>query len=206
MARRSVEPRAIDELRRLCRLRSLNLLDDADPTVALDHGDESFLDHHQHCDHLADALARKILEIACLINADNVVLHILGEAVVVIVVQCRGEGACTVVDGLCRGENLLGCGFHAFNGRAEFAGRARHAAVIAIVDEYRKLAHVAKDCRLDGCQFSRQLMPSLRGLSQFFGDSRLSGIIRSGRRGAATNHLFDAKYFALHAQFLPKRH
>ena len=46
----------------------------------------TFLDHHQHCDHLADALAREILEIACLINPDNVVLHILGEAVVVIVV------------------------------------------------------------------------------------------------------------------------
>jgi len=29
---------------------------------------ESLCDHHQHCDHLADALAREILEIARLVD------------------------------------------------------------------------------------------------------------------------------------------
>ena len=72
---------------------------------------ESLCDHHQHCDHLADALVREILEIARLVDADNMILHILREAVVVIVIQYRGESTCAVVDSLCRGENLLCCRF-----------------------------------------------------------------------------------------------
>jgi hypothetical protein len=71
--------------------------------------------------------------------------------------------------------------FPAFNSRAEFAGSACHPRVITIVNERRKLTHVAKDNGLNGCQLSRQLLSRFRGLSQFFGDNRLRGIIRCGR-------------------------
>ena len=56
---------------------------------------KSLFDHHQHCDHLADPLACEVLEIAGLINADDVILHILREAVVVIVIQ-RGLMSLTI--------------------------------------------------------------------------------------------------------------
>ena len=127
----------------------LNRVCDGAAAVALDHRHESSLDHHQHCDHFADALAREILEIALLTDADNVILHILREVVVVIVIQHRDESTCAVVDGLWRGENFLSCRFHAFNSSAELAGCACHPAVIAIMNERRELEHVAKDDRLD---------------------------------------------------------
>lgn len=180
MPRRSIEPGTIDKFRRRCGLRRPNRLRDAGTSVALDHGHQSLFDHDQHCDHFPDPLACKILEIARLIDADNVILHILREAVVVIVVQRRGEGTCAVVNSLCRRENFLGCRFHALDGGPEFAGRARHPAVIAIVGECSKLTHVAKDDRLDGCELSRQLR-RFRRLLQFCGDSPVGGVVRWGR-------------------------
>ena len=181
MPRRSIEPGTIDKFRRWCGLRRPNRLRDAGTTVALDHGHQSLFDHDQHCDHFADPLACKILEIARLIDADDVILHILREAVVVIVVQRRGEGTCAVVNSLCRRENFLGCRFHALDGGPKFAGRARHPAVIAIVGECSKLTHVAKDDRLDGCELSRQLRPRFRRLLQFCGDSPVGRVVRWGR-------------------------
>ena len=97
----------------------------------------------------------------------------------VIVIQRRGEGTCAVVNGLCRRQNFLCGGFHVFDGGAEFAGRARHPAVVAIVDERGKLTHVAKDDQLDSRQLSRQLRLSFRRL-RFF-DNRLGGVIPCGR-------------------------
>ena len=149
MARRSVESRTIDKLRRGCGLRCLNRLGDA--------GTESLFDHPCRCAGPRDPGN------CTLVDADHVILRILREAVVVIVIQYRGECTCAVVDGL--------------NSRAEFAVRACHPAVITIVDERRKLTHVAKADRLNGCQLSRQLLSRFRGLSQFFGDNRLRGII-----------------------------
>ena len=59
--------------------------------MTLDHGHEPLFEHDQHCDHFADALACKILEIAGLINANNVVLHILRKAMVVVVFRAEAR-------------------------------------------------------------------------------------------------------------------
>lgn len=52
---------------------------------------EPLFEHDQHCDHFADALACQILEIAGLINTNNVVLHILRKAMVVVVLRTEAR-------------------------------------------------------------------------------------------------------------------
>ena len=59
--------------------------------MTLDHGHEPLFEHDQHCDHFADALACQILEIAGLINTNNVVLHILRKAMVVVVLRTEAR-------------------------------------------------------------------------------------------------------------------
>lgn len=81
-------------------------------------------------------LAGQILEIASFVNPNNVVLYILSQATLVTVAQGGGEGTRAVVDNLCRRQNVLRRRFHAFDCSPEFAGRARHAAIFAIIDEH----------------------------------------------------------------------
>ncbi len=101
MAGGPIESGAIDKFRRGWRFRCLGRLP-AGTAMALDHGHDSLFDHDQRCDHLADALAGQILEIAGFVNPDNVVLHILRQTTVVTVAQGRGESTRAVVDNLCR--------------------------------------------------------------------------------------------------------
>ena len=101
-----------------------------------DHCRKLLLDHGQSRNHLANALAGEILEIASFVNADQMVLHVLSQAMVVIIAQGRCPGSRAVVDRLSRRKNLLGRCFHAFDRGTELAGRACHPPVVTVIDEH----------------------------------------------------------------------
>ena len=163
--------------------------------MAGDHCHKAVLDHHQNGDHFADTLPCEVLEIASFVNADHVVLHILCQAMVVVIAQGRGESSRAVIDRLSRCQNFLGRRLHAFDSCAEITGRARHAPILAVVDEHGKFAKVAFKRRSDRGELARDGRSDLRPM-------RFAGIVvLSAQTGGATgfDHLLDAKYSALHA-------
>ena len=153
--------------------------------VAFDHCHKSFLDHDQCGDYLADPLTSEILKITSFID--------FGRRGPAHPAPSHGDNRCSrpkrglgaVVDDLGRRQDLL-CGrLHAFDGDAKFTSGARHSPVIAVVDEYRKLTHVAGDRRMmaanscagivpaseRGCHVAGAIWLALIGLS---GDTRVA--------------------------------
>ena len=82
-------------------------------------------------DHLADALAGKILEIAGLeYECTTCSLDVLRQRALVIALQRGGERLGVVIDAFGGFENVLRRLVHALDRGAEFAGRARQAALL----------------------------------------------------------------------------
>ena len=175
--------------------------------AALEHARHLVLEHVQGADHLADALAGEILEIAGFVDLHHVVLDVLGQPALVVGLQRGGERLGAVVDDLDRFQDLLRGLFHAVDRGAEFVGRARHAALLAVADQRGQIALVAGDGVVDERQLALETLHGVGGVAVApFGQraQRLEFVDRRVtrfRRGRATagEHLLDAENFTLHA-------
>ncbi len=127
------------------RRRLIGLRDRRPALVAFEHVLDLLLDHGQGLDHVADALAAEVLEIAGLVDLHHVILNLLRQAAFVIGLHRGGERLGAVVDHLRRFQNLLGRLFHAFDRGAELAGGARHVTLAAFADERGEFAHGVGD-------------------------------------------------------------
>ena len=174
--------------------------------VAGKHALHLVLDRVQGLDHMADALAAEILEIAGLVDFYHVILNFLRQAALVVRFQRSGERARAFVDDLGRFEDLFGGLFHALDRSAEFAGGVRHAALAAVADQHGKLALVAGD---GGMQQSKLAIERLHGggIGRLGARRRGFGLYAlvmrrvddGARRRAAGDHPLDAKNLMLHA-------
>ena len=105
--------------------------------AARDRRRHALLDHVERLDHLADALAGEILEIAGLEQPRDVLLDVLRHAARVAGQLRGGERLGAVVDRLGRLQDLVGRLLHRLDRGAELAGGTRHAAFLALADQRR---------------------------------------------------------------------
>ena len=151
-------------VRRLCRRG--RLIAPVNSVAAIEHGRDLVLDHRHGADHIADALAGKILEIAGFVDLHDVVLDVLGQAALVIVLQRGGERPGAFVDDLDRFQNFLRGVIHAVDRGAQFVGRARHAALLAVADQGGKFALVAGDGVADLRQLALETLHRVGGAAR----------------------------------------
>ncbi len=109
------------------------------------HPRQRILDLAERADHLADALAGDVLEIARFVDRGELILDVVGEPGLVAVRERGAERPGVVVDDLGRLQDLVGRRLHDLDGGAELARRARHAPLAAFVQQARQFVGVLGD-------------------------------------------------------------
>ncbi len=175
--------------------------------AAIEHGRELLLDQVQGVDHLGDALAGEVLEIAGLVDRHRALLDVLGEPALVVAPERGGQRLGAVVDAFGRVQDFLRGFFHAADRGAEFAGRARHTALLAFADQGSDLAPVMRDRFLHERELALERVAGNVAPGADFAQrlELIDGLALAGRRlgrrrrPAVGEHPLDAKNFALHA-------
>ena len=145
---------------------------------------DMLLDERQRLDHLADALAGEILEIAGLENLHDAVLDVVGEPLLVAALEHRRERVRGLVDVLGGLQHLLGRLLGAADDRFEFAAgardvrRARARAPRASrlrrgCARARRGSGRARPCRPAPRRSARASVPACRGSAGACGSIRL---------------------------------
>ena len=120
-------------------------------------------------DHLGDALAGQVLEIAGLEDLDHALLDVLRQRLVLLVLQARGERRGHLVDLFGARQDRVGRALGAADDRVELVGDARHLRPFEAGDVHgRDLLLGLVDRVVDEVELALEL----RGL----GDLRLVGV------------------------------
>ena len=90
----------------------------------LHHAGDAILDEFQRRQHLGDALAAEILEVAGFEDADDVIADVARERLLLVVLERRGQGVGSFVDGSPRHRESVGSPFRAVHHGVELAACA----------------------------------------------------------------------------------
>ena len=173
-------------------------LDGIDATPDLHHLDDVLFDEFHRLHHLADALARQVLEIAGLEDRDDAFLDFLAEQLLLVGRDVFGQCGGGLVDRLDGLENLLGGLFGAADDGAELAIDLGHfLAVKTLAVQHRDFPLGAADGVVNEVELDLELLALLDlgaiGVQQRLGFGNLARDLRFGGPGrsgaAACGHL-----------------